>query len=338
MIVVLHEALPLEARADELDALVQVREVLAALRRLGLPADAHAIGPDPRAGLRALRDRYAACVFNLVESLGGRGELIGAVPRMLAAEGIPFTGSSGDALHTTSHKILAKRLMQAHGIATPDWFEGDARIGNGRDRWIVKSVWEHASFGLDDSSVVDGRRAAREVMARRAGELGGRWFAERYVEGREFNLSILERDGEPEVLPIAEMSFVGYPPERPRIVGYAAKWDESAEEYRATQRVYPRLRPRLRKALEDTALCCWRLFRLSGYARVDVRLDGNDVPWVLEINGNPCLSPDAGFVAAASRDGIPYDRIVEHIVAAALPQDSAGRRRVGTGERRAIRR
>src|SRR5690606_9101096 len=147
-----------------------------------------------------------ACVFNLVESLGGRGELIGVVPRLLAADGLPFTGSGADALQLTSHKTVAKRLMAAAGIRTPEWLgDGDAPRTEDDGRWIVKSVWEHASFGLDDSSVVTGRQAARELIARRARDLGGEWFAERYVDGREFNLSLLERNGEPEVLPAAEM-------------------------------------------------------------------------------------------------------------------------------------
>lgn len=323
MIVILHEAFAPDARPDELDALVQVREVAAALERLGVAAGMQAIGLDLESGLEALRAREPSCVFNLVESLGGRGELIGVVPRLLASAAIPFTGSDGDALHQTSHKLLAKRLMAAHGIATPAWFTGDGKAGDCRERWIVKSLWEHASFGLDDSSVVTGRRATRAVMARRTRELGGRWFAERYIEGREFNLSILERNGEPEVLPIAEMTFVGYPPGRPKIVGYAAKWDESAIEYRATQRVYPRLAPRLRDALQDTALGCWRLFGLAGYARVDIRLDDAGTPWVLEVNANPCLSADAGFVAAAAHAGIPYDRIIGRILEAAAPAESA---------------
>lgn len=330
-LIILHEEIATDARADELDALVQVREIAAALEQLGIPATTLAIGLDLEAGLETLRARRPSCVFNLVESLGGRGELIGVVPRLLAAESIPFTGSGGDALHQTSHKVLAKRLMQTHGIATPEWFDGEGKAGNGREPWIVKSLWEHASFGLDDSSVVTGRRAAREVMARRARELGGRWFAERYVEGREFNLSILERDGDPQVLPIAEMTFAGYPAGRPKIVGYAAKWDESADEYRATQRLFPRLAPRLRDTLQQTALRCWQLFDLSGYARVDMRLDEHGTPWVLEVNANPCLSADAGFTAAAARAGIPYERLVERILEAAASAESSRLERFGQG-------
>ncbi len=328
-VVILHEELPPDARPDELDALVQAREVEQALGRLGTPTAVQAIGLDLDAGLAAVRRHAPVCVFNLVESLGGRGELIGVVPKLLAQAGIPFTGSGGDVLHLTSHKTAAKCRMRAYGVATPDWFKAGGRPGDDHERWIVKSLWEHASFGLDDAAVVNGRAAARAAMARQARALGGKWFAERYVDGREFNVSLLERNGRPVVLPIAEMTFVDYPPAKPKIVGYAAKWHESAAEYGATQRTFPRLSPALRDAIRRTALDCWSLFGLAGYARVDIRLDAHDRPQVLEVNANPCLSQDAGFAAAAAAAGIPHDRLIECILDAALPQQTGLLKRAG---------
>ena len=62
------------------------------------------------------------------------------------------------------------------------------------------------------------------------------------------------------------------------------------------------------------ALRCWRLFKLSGYARVDFRVDSGNRPWVLEINANPCLSPDSGFFAAAARAGLSFREVVKRIV------------------------
>ena len=321
-VLILHEELATGARPDELDALVQVREVEEALRRLGVHTAVQAIGLDLDEGLAAVRRHRPSCVFNLVESLGGRGELIGLVPKLLASAGIAFTGSDGEALHLTSHKTAAKRRMTAYGVATPDWFTAGERPGDDDRRWIVKSLWEHASFGLDDDSVVVGRRAARALMARRRRELGGHWFAERYVEGREFNVSLIERHGRPEVLPIAEMTFKSFAPGKPKIVGYAAKWQESAAEYHGTQRVFPLLPAALERAIRNAALDCWNLFGLRGYARVDIRLDEHDRPLVLEVNANPCLSLDAGFAAAAARAGLAHEQVIECILDAALPQEA----------------
>jgi D-alanine-D-alanine ligase len=114
------------------------------------------------------------------------------------------------------------------------------------------------------------------------------------------------------------MTFVDYPVEKPKIVGYAAKWNSNADEYHATQRRFPALSDPEQHALQDVARRCWTLFGLRGYARVDVRLDRQGVPWVLEVNANPCLSRDAGFVAAALEAGIRYRQVIEMILHAAM--------------------
>lgn len=333
-VLVLHEAFGDAARVDELDALVQVREVSAALEQLRVPVVTQAIGLDLDNGLRALQGAGASAVFNLVESLNGRGELIGLVPALLESAAITFTGSGSAAINLSSNKLLAKRWMRAHDIATPDWLGdpgGGAREARAAadEQWIVKSLWEHASLGLDDGSVVAGSYAAGERITERAATFGGQWFAERYIEGREFNVSLLEQNGQPHVLPIAEMTFKDYPPGKPRIVGYAAKWDEGAPEYMATERRFETVGPGDKAVLEALAKRCWTVFGLRGYARVDVRMDADGKTWVLEINANPCLSRDAGFAAAAAEGGLRYRRVVDSVLQAALRPRLATLRRAG---------
>lgn len=317
-VLVLHEALGADARPDELDALVQVREVGAALESLGHESNELATGLDLGATLAAIDARQPHCIFNLVESLGGHGRLLHIVPAVLEAAGLRFTGSGADAIMLSSHKPLAKEWLRHLGIATPPWFAPGGAPRDRNTQWIVKSVWEHASFGLDDGCVVTGARAAETRVQQSVDTHGGDWFAERFIDGREFNVAVLEVEGRPEVLPVAEMTFVGYPEDKPRIVGYAAKWDEAAPEYLGTQRQFGTLSEAGRHTLAETALQCWRAFDLAGYARVDFRVDAKGVPWVLEINANPCLSADAGFVAAAAEAGMTQAAVVDAILRAAL--------------------
>jgi len=320
-VLVLHEALGADARPDELDALVQVRQVSEALERLHWKAITLEIDLNLELALERLQRNKPNCVFNLVESLHGRGELIGIVPALLESTCIPFTGSGSDAITLSSQKILAKRWMRLHGVATPEWLSAsDAADEGKRDdgTWIVKSLWEHASLGLDDSSVVCGRAAASRRIRQCLRRFGGQWFAERYIDGREFNISIIEQNGQPYVLPVAEMTFVDYPPDKPKIVGYLAKWDESAPEYTATQRSFAVLDAAEQDALTAVSKKCWTLFGLRGYARVDIRMDGEGTPWVLEVNANPCLSQDAGFVAAAAEAGFRYRQIIDMVLHAAI--------------------
>lgn len=304
--------------ADAVDALVQAAEFESALRAMGWQTERSEVGTDlTRVAAQA---RRVDLVVNLVESLGGRGALIHVVPALIETLGVPMTGCPADAVFTTSNKLVSKRLLRGAGLATPDWVEdGDATPGEGR--WIIKSVWEHASIGLGADAVVDAAEAdvAFEVRAR-APRLGGRAFAERFVDGREFNISMIEREGRCVVLPPAEIEFKGFGPERPRIVGYAAKWDVGSFEYENTPRRFG-VAPSdagLVAGLCERSAACWSAMGLSGYARVDYRVDAAGRPWVLEVNTNPCLSPDAGFMAAADQAGLSRDEVVGLIVSAAL--------------------
>jgi D-alanine-D-alanine ligase len=140
-------------------------------------------------------------------------------------------------------------------------------------------------------------------------------LAEVYVEGREFNLALLSAREGVELLPPAEIVFDHYPEGKRRVVCYRAKWEEDSFEYGHTPRSFDFLcGPSVIQRLEEIARACWDLFGLAGYARVDFRVDKEERPWVLEVNTNPCLSPDAGFAAAAARAGLSMTRVVERIV------------------------
>lgn len=317
-VLALHEAIQANARPDEKDALVQVEHVLEAMRRLAWPVSVLQTDLDLAATLSAIRERKPACVFNLVESLGGDGRMIHFIPSLLRVANVPFTGSDSDAISLSSQKLLAKKWMHLNGIATPQSYVPGPEAIDDNSAWIVKSVWEHASYGMDDGCVVTGLAAARSRIGTCIQRYDGDWFAEQFIDGREFNISVLEQDGQPYVLPVAEMTFIDYPLGKPRIVGYAAKWDEDAPEYHATQRSFPDLSEGDGEALRRVVRKCWQIFGLKGYARVDIRVDSAGTPWVLEINANPCLSRDAGFVAAAGKAGMRYEQLIERIVHAAL--------------------
>ena len=182
--IVLHDHVPDTARPDERDALVQAAEVGAALTSLGYEVRSESVGLD-LGKLKALRTGATALAFNLVESLEGEGRLIHLAPAVLESLGIPCTGASSTAMMLTSNKLLAKRAMAAAGIPTAPWTEADGqahgRIGQSSP-CIVKSVWEHASLGIDASSVAAASETSR-IMADRETRFGGTWFAERYIAG-----------------------------------------------------------------------------------------------------------------------------------------------------------
>jgi D-alanine-D-alanine ligase len=312
-VVVLHDAAAANGAADAADVLAEAAHVSRGLESLGyepvtvpVSLDLHAL----ESTLRLLKPRMA---FNLVESVAGRGDLIHVVPSLLESLQMPFTGCSALAQWRTSNKLTAKRRLVDNGIDTPEIFLS-GRTKPKRGPWIVKSVWEHASLGLDEDSVVADGGAVSGMIARREREHGGQWFAERFVPGRELNVAILAAEGDPTVLPVAEIRFDGFPEGKPHIVGYAAKWDPTSPEYAGTVRSFE-VEPRLRATAVKIALECWKLFELSGYARVDLRADDRGRLWVLEINANPCLSPDAGFAAMLDAARVPFGDALARVIA-----------------------
>ena len=314
-VAILYGAVAADAAPDEQDVLVEVETVRAGLAALGYAAVILPITLDLEAARQRLMHLRPAFVFNLVESVEGQGRLIHMAPALLESLGLPFTGSGADAAYVTSNKPLAKRLMVAAAIATPAWAES-GHMPAFAGPYIVKSVWEHASIGIDDGSLTSDPGRLPGLIRKRQRRHGGEWFVEEYVEGREFNLSLLAGSGGVELLPPAEMCFVGYPPGKPRIVNYAAKWDDASFEYHATQRRFdfPASDNDLLARLAAAAKTCWRLFDLSGYARIDCRVDGEGHVRVLEVNINPCLSPDAGFAAAAGRAGLDLPAVLRRIL------------------------
>ena len=318
-VLILHDRVTAADGPDGRDVLDQAAAVTGALTALGHTVDRLDCDLDLAALATELRQRQPELVFNLVESLGGSGRLIHLVPACLETLGVPYTGCRADALLLTSNKLLAKRWLQGAGLPVPAWVEpGDDDLPAGTADWIVKSVWEHASIGLDANSLVRGRagRTVRELLPERARRLGGVCFAEHYIEGRECNLALLAGPHGPELLPPAEIVFDNFPPGMPRILDYRAKWDEQSFACSHTRRSFdfPPADGPLLARLGQLALACWRIFRLNGYARVDFRIDTTGAPWILEVNANPCLSPDAGFSAALERAGIPFGEAVRRIV------------------------
>ncbi|MBI1901183.1 MAG: D-alanine--D-alanine ligase [Planctomycetia bacterium] len=331
-VVILHNAVSADARADERDVWDQVAAVFRAVRELGHEPAALPCTLDLESAKTQLLAARPDAVFNLVESLGGSDRMMFLATALLDAIGLPYTGSATDAVFLTTNKPLAKWLLRQRGLPTPDWIEpaacGESRQeapAGGGDftpgaRYIIKPAFEHASLGLDDDAVVTCETAneLRALVQRRQAKCSRPMFAERFIDGREFNLSLLAGPDGPQVLPPAEIDFSAFPPGKLRIVGYRAKWEEASFEFRHTPRTFDIAGDRaLTERLAELSRACWRCFGLSGWARVDFRVDERGRPYILEVNANPCLSPDAGFAAALAPAGIPFAAAIERILTAA---------------------
>lgn len=309
------------ASPDQTDVLIQAGAVCTVLRELGYEPVLVSATLNISKLQREIKELRPSFVFNLAESVEGHGRFIHLPPAMLDSLQIPYTGSRTDAIYLTSNKLTTKKILAAAGLPFPPGFSRRdllrstvAPYGD----YIIKSIWEHASIGLEEDSVVTVSNG-EELLSRveeTEKRLGVDCFAELFIEGREFNLSLLAAAGGCQVLPPAEIRFEDYPERKPRIVGYRAKWLEDSFEYLHTVRSFEfeHSDQALLQSLSGIALRCWTLFELQGYARVDFRVDAEGRPWVLEINVNPCLSPGAGFAAAAERAGLSFKEVIERII------------------------
>src|SRR5690606_24078498 len=149
-----------------------------ALGNIGVRTNRVAVGLDLSAASRSVKAASPDVVFNLVESLDGHGELIAAFPGLLDALKIPYTGAAAEALYLTTNKALARQRLSGVGVPVAAGVS-EATSGN----FFVKSVWEHASRGLDSGSVVPREEVEVEIMAREQ-QFGGRFCAEAYFDGR----------------------------------------------------------------------------------------------------------------------------------------------------------
>ncbi len=312
-VTICHQAVASDASPDEADVLDQLRAVQSALVALGANTQVLPCTLDLAKVRGELGSWRPDLVFNLVESIDDRGELIALVPCLLEAMNIPYTGASADALLSTSNKLVARRRLRSAGLPIAPAPE-EAPSGS----FIIKSVWEHASKGMDADSVVDHGRVAAEVVSRQR-RFGGRFFAEGYVDAREFNVTLLDGPDGPEVLPIAEIVFDGHTDGTPRIVDYRAKWHPESVEYGATRRRYLERETEadLTLRLAKAAIASWRTFELAGYARIDLRAN-TDRLVIIDVNANPCLAPDAGFQAALKQADTSFTEAVDRILRRAL--------------------
>jgi D-alanine-D-alanine ligase len=316
--VVAHTAVDPAADPSTADVLQQARLFEEGLEALGIPHATIAV----EAG-RVWEHASAlagAVVCNLLEAPPGRPMMHAAATAALELLGVPFTGSRAAALWLTTDKLATRALLAACDLPVAAVGRLDPAHPTVLEEvpapWILKPAWEDASVGLEGEPVVaTPERALTRGRALAARFPGQPILLEHFLPGREFNVSLLEGEAGVEALPVAEIIFVDFPPSVPPLVGYEAKWSTGSFEETHTVRSFPGGEDAALLAhVRGLALAAWETCDLSGYARVDLRLDETGAPVILEVNTNPCLSADAGFMAAAGQRGLSAADVVGRIL------------------------
>lgn len=318
-ILILYNKISESPKDDELDVLDQVKIVSEALRTLGYSVCEQQVDMNLEHAILEIQKVAPYMIFNLVESIYNKGEFAYFSPALLHSLNIPFTGNPLVPMFISANKVLAKKELQRIKVPTPDWIPlTDLTRLKRHKKYILKPTWEEGSLGLDEGNIFRGSdHAFLETLSNKDPNY---YFIEEFIDGREFNVSILGSKEGPKVLPIAEMTFRNFPEGKPKIMGYTAKWNENSFEYRNTRRTFtiPKADNDIKLRIEEICKRCWNEIGFKGYVRIDFRLGQNRTPYVIDLNLNPCISPSGGFVAASEKAGYRFTEIIEHLLDEAL--------------------
>lgn len=312
----------LAADAEVLETALAVRDALAAV---GVSATLDNVADDVGPVLRRLKEGHATVVVNLVESLGGLGAREPEFPEALEAAGLPYTGNGPAALRAAQAKDVARQRMLNAGVPVPRglvvWGPDDAldlSAAGVSFPLFVKPARVDGSIGIDQRSRVRSLPELRERLAFLAAGLPGPFLVEEYLPGTELNVSIFPDpiDG---LVSATTIDFSAFGPELVPVVTYDCKWTPGSPEYVAGSK---KAEGRVPAALlaEATAIARRAFVALgaTSYGRVDLRADADGVPRVMDVNTNPDVHPDSGFVKTLRYAGLGYPELALGILEGAF--------------------
>jgi len=288
--------------------------------------------------LDAIEREKPDCILNLVEWFHDDFEHEHHVPALFELLGIEYTGNRPLSLSLCQKKPWAKALLASVGLPVPRGVVIDVGTKPGpldlRFPIMVKPAYEDASGGIDAGSVVHDRPAldARILHVHRENRMAA--LVEEFIEGREMHCAIIGNDP-PEALPLYEMTFKGGTDDLgrplPKIITYKAKWDPYSRDYHAVESVCPPsdVTPELTARIQDVALRAYKTLGCRDYARVDMRVDAEGSPYILEVNPNPDLADGCAFAQSVRAAGRTYQQAIQQIVDCALHRAKHGNGAVG---------
>jgi D-alanine-D-alanine ligase len=261
-------------------------------------------------------------VFNVCERINGSSLLEPHAASFLDMLNIPYTGSNPVTLAICIDKIRMKKLLDFHEIPTPKWdyaYAPDEEVDDElRYPLIVKPANADNSIGITNDSVVKDEESLRRQLKKVIEEMGHPALIEEYVEGDEYDVSIIGNGDNVQVLPLSLSTFEQLPDGVWHIYPYEAKWsDQSIYKNIRVQRD-PKIPQRLSSLISEIALDTYNIFDCHDYGRVEIRVDKEGNPYVIELNPNPSINEGDAVPAAAEFLGMLYADFIEYILKLAV--------------------
>lgn len=298
----------------------QIKKIRKSLLNYFTEVSTFAVTGDITKAIKRLKKYSPDAVFNFVESIEGKSNYESAFAGIYDLLGFQYTGNSCITLGNCLNKDRAKRILIAEGITTPV----SAVIKNGELQnkefnlnfpVILKLLNEDASIGISEFSVVNNTEDLNKQIEFLYKTYSQDILAEEFINGREINAAVLNG----KVLPLSEIVFTGLPDGLPKIVTYEGKWIEESIYYKFTKPQCPaEIDRETAEKIETTAIKAYNALSCRDYARVDIRLSEDNTPYVIEVNPNPDISEDSGFVRAAKAAGFTYESMLAEIAGFAI--------------------
>ena len=300
----------------EFDVVSTLRELGHEVRPLGVRSDLGVVR-------QAIEEFQPHIAFNLLEEFDGVATYDQNVVAYLELLRVSYTGCNPRGLMLSRDKALSKKILTYHRIPCPDFAVFPLGRAVRRQRrlsfpLIVKSLTEDASLGISQASVVESEEKLRERVTFIHESLGTSAIVERYIEGRELYVSVVG-NRRLSVFPVWELRMAGLPDEAHPIATQRLKWSRPYQKKYAIKWGEARGLPDpVARRVQDLAKRIYRTLGLSGYARIDFRLDANQGIFALEANPNPEIAYGEELAESAEKAGLSYEGLLQQILSLGL--------------------
>jgi len=272
-----------------------------------------------------LKENKPDIVFNVAEGLHGASRE-SQIPSLLEMLDIPFTGSDSITTGICHDKSRCKEILSYYRIPNPAFFiTGNIINTNGKLKFpkFVKPLHEGSSKGIYNSSVVNNLKELNEEIVRIKECYDQPSLVEDFLSGKEFTAAMLGNGDEVRVLPVVEINLDLVPQDFNKIYSYEVKWffdtrENQLDIFHCPAKVSQGIYSSIEKVCKET----FKVLRLRDWARIDIRLDEDNVPNIIEINPLPGILPDpkdnSCYPKAAREAGMDYNRMINAVLDEAI--------------------
>lgn len=300
------------------------RDVVRTLHKLGHDVDVFGIHDDIAPLVALVQKDRPDVVFNMCESFNADRKHEPNLMALLELLGVPYTGSTPEGLSLCKDKGLTKKVLSFHDVRVPRFAVSSRNRPAKRTPkdftfpGICKPLSRESSEGIAQASIVRTEDECLDRLRFLHERFDSDAIVEEFIDGRELYVGILGNE-RLTVLPPTELHFKDLPEGTPRILTYKAKWDGAyRKKYGIDSHAAKNLDKSTLDGINENCRAAYRLLKLRGYARVDLRLSDSGEPVILEVNPNPSIKKNDDFATAARKAGINYDELIDRIVGLAV--------------------